>query len=415
VTPLWFRKAGAFVVVVVAHVGAVESAAQTAPRTRPFSFSLAMSSGFEDAAATTRSSQVRRPAAPSRIYGEVGYTARTRRSLFALSGATTVTHQPQFSRFAAVGYAGAANWNVTLGRRTSFEMKQRFSLAPLELFNSVGSGTETGGFSVLTSDNALPSRQMLTYDGSFDLRRTLSRRSSMALSLTSSLSSVRSENATRNEVRAGLVTGRVERRLGAAASLYAGYGFGLTDLSNPAVGSSTAERHDISAGIDYARRLPFATDTTFKFVAGSTVLAMSTGRAVRITTIAALERPFARLWSGRLEYSRPVEYVAGFTEPLLSDAIRLDVRGRLSGRVWTTMQTAYSQGSIGLDGADFANYFVTGRVGLQIRPHLRLDVDGYWSSYRFNSASPLPSFVPELVRRRGVRAGLAWSSSPPQR
>jgi hypothetical protein len=129
------------------------------------------------------------------------------------------------------------------------------------------------------------------------------------------------------------VAARLQRSFGAFVGWHAGYGFGLASYSAPHAratssgttwtsGSTTPGRlvlapHDVCGrdGIDAARRA-------------------HAGTADASVVTSSLERQVTRTWAARVEYSRPIQYVAGLTQPLLSDAVRVGLEGRLTATSW---------------------------------------------------------------------------------
>src|SRR5438309_1854865 len=89
---------------------------------------------------------------------------------------------------------------------------------------------------------------------------------------------------------------------------------------------------DFDARVNAARPLSFSRHTQIGFGTGTSVLTNATGRRLRLALSSSLARDWSRAWSARLEYNRPIEYLAGFAQPFLSDAVTVGANGRLGRR-----------------------------------------------------------------------------------
>ncbi len=334
---------------------------------------------------------------------------RTRRALFGLSAGTTVGYEPQGRSASAIAQAFAVQSNIALGRRTRLELSERTSAAPLDVVRALGAGGADSTLSLpaLTSQSGLPASRATTYEGRATLTRILSARSSAAISLASTGSWTARDRAVRSDV----LSTRFDRRLGPFSSLHVGYGAGRASFGRALPGAPNL-RHDIDVGIAYGRPLPFASHTRFDVGAGSTLLTSGRARRLRLTPTVAVERDFHAGWHARVEYRRPLQFIAGFAEPFLADAISATGGGRVARRVGVSITSMYSRGTIGLGAGPerFASLAASARVSLQAQRDWRVDVEAHDARVAF--ATPLGSSaaVPDRFMRRGVIASVVWSS-----
>jgi hypothetical protein len=377
----------------------------TPRRGRPLALAVSMLSGFESAAGEGGGA----PAAPSRLRVALNYGKISRRNSLDLSMGSVVPysegmHKDLFS------YAGAMHFSSRLGRRTWLEAAESISARPLDVTVISGyspslPGSPDAALGSLTTNASLTADREVRYDGRISLSRTLSPRSSAVFSFTHTGST--SEDLRTSASR--LVSAKIDHRVSSSGVLHAGYGFGSASFASQGAGGGL--RQDIDLGFDYTK--PLSSQTALMAGASSTLLGDGQSTRFRLLPYATLSRGFGRSWSSRFGYSRPMQFVAGFQQPFLSDAVSVNVDGRL-GRMWfLSVASGAARGSAGFDGSasTYDSYTTSARVYRQIGRAWRVEAEGFATQFRSGGSGPLDVVLPSRFTRRGVRAGVSWSSA----
>jgi hypothetical protein len=237
------------------------------------------------------------------------------------------------------------------------------------------------------------------------LTYVLSRRSTAAVSLTHAAS--RSNGLLpATSVLGGL---RFEHRLSASGVVHAGYGFGTASFATAEAGAG--RRHDIDLGVDYARPLPFSGRTVFAAGTSSTILSDGQTERLRIGGYGRLTRELGR-WTSALEYERPMQFVAGFDQPFLSDTISAHADGQV-GRTWfTSVGSGVSRGSVGFGPGRgvYTSLAGTLRVRHSIARAWHVEAEAYATRFHFGDAAIPAVPLPARLSRQGLRVGFSWST-----
>ena len=270
------------------------------------------------------------PPEQGRMSLSLGYNRPSRRSNFEIVGSSIVPAYSSGIRRDRLSFAAGLQFSRILGRRTQFSASESITERPFDLSGFSVRSQDLAVFESTTgaladANGGLTTERELRYDGAMTLSRTLSRRTSIDFSFTHT-GSIRTgmEAATSQIVKA-----RIARRLSTSSAFHAGYGFGVASF---ATGDRAAgRRHDIDLGVSFERPLPFSGRTLFSASTGSTVLTDGRTHQFRLLASASLSRDLGHAWSSRIAYSRPMQYVAGFDQPFLSDALSLNAGRAASG------------------------------------------------------------------------------------
>ena len=107
-------------------------------------------------------------------------------------------------------------------------------------------------------------------------------------------------------------------------------------------------------------------------------------------------------------YQRPIEYLAGVAQPLVTDSLRVSAAGLLPRRISFTATATAASGTVGVvGGSHYASYVGTAHFSRHLAPGWRLDVEFHDSWYRFDSSPG--AGIPPAFARRGFRTGLVWA------
>jgi hypothetical protein len=347
------------------------------------------------------------PAAPegaSRLRAEVGHQRSTRRAALRFWGGVTADQAWTTGLAHAAAAAVTVDSSITLSRRTRLDVADRVSSASLDLFNGGAPGAASASREV-TSGSEIPGARTLTQDARVALTRTLNQRSAAVFSGTYAYSATGPDQVISRGVAA-----RLERHFGAFVGWHAGYGFTQANYSG-AASQVDQRRHDVDLGIDYARPLSFWRHTTFAVGTGSMLLVEPTrGRQMRLVVTSRIERQVTRTWAARVEYSRPIQYVAGLSQPLLSDTVRVGFEGRLARDTVLTAAGGAARGAVGaVGGQQFRSADGSVRIARRLGREWNLQAEYQDARYRFEGGISPGGAIPAAFARRSFRGGLTWA------
>jgi hypothetical protein len=349
------------------------------------------------------------PPEQGRVNVGLGYANRTQRNRFEISIGSGLPYSTGIHQD-LISYAGALSFSTRFGRRVLLDVVESLSERPLD---STGISGYTPGVPGAVSDALMTNASLSAVretrnNGAITLSRTLSRRSSVQVAFTHTSS--RSAKLAAAGSQLGSV--RLERRVSPSAVFHAGYGFGSASFATAEAAAGI--RHDVDFGLDFARPLPFSGRTVLETETGSTILSDGQSQRLRLVLRASLARDLARRWSSRIEYSRPMQFVAGFQQPFLSDAVHLNLDGQM-GRAWfLAICGGIARGSVGFNAAgasQYDSYTTSVRVRRQIGRAWHVEAEGFATRFRFMGSEPVGVSLPSRLERKGVRAGLSWSAA----
>jgi hypothetical protein len=361
---------------------------------------LALESAFETAAASGPSV----PVGATRLHADLSQQRASPRSSVGLwSG---LTAEQSWLQANPVSLAGALNVDgtVTLSRRTRLTFSEQVSSGPTDVFASLGSGAPAATSRAVLNGSELPGASRTTAEsGRVELSRRLDARSRFSLAAAQSVSIMDRDGVASTGVSAGFF-----RQHGSYTGWHLGYGF-VSSTSRTGGSTRDDQRHDLDIGVDYARPLSFSRHTAISVTTGSTVLTGIDGQHFRLNAAVALSHQLSQRLALTADYSRPIEYVAGFTRPLISDAVRAGFAGMLPHRISLHASAGGAWGSEGsAGGARFASYTGTVRLARRLSPVLALEGEYHDAWYRFGS-NPQAVGIPPVFARRGFRTGVVWA------
>ena len=369
----------------------------------PLKLSVSMLSALESATVASGIA----PPEQGRVSLGLGYGHATRQKSYEFSLGSVVPYSMEF-RPDLISYAAAFQFSARFGRRNLLEIAEAATERPLDSTNLAGysMGLPGAASDALMNGASLTAARELRNDGSITLSHTISRRSTASVSFTHTSS--RSDGLATAGSQIGSV--RLERQVSPSTSFHAGYGYGSTSFATADV--AAGRLHSVDLGVSFSRPLPFSGRTVFEMDTGSTILSDAESRKMRLVLRGSLARDLARRWSSRIEYSRPMQFVAGFQDPFLSDALGLNVDGQL-GRVWfLSIAGGIARGSVGFNtGApQYDSYSTSVRIRRQIGRAWHVEAEAFSTRFRFAGTEPIGVSLPSNLERQGLRAGLSWSA-----
>lgn len=361
--------------------------------------------------------------AESIVYGAnatLSYLRRWEHASMNAFASTAASGFPDVDSDVRAAYNGGLGFTAPLSRRATFSASGTVALVPFyqlgALFPtlppvvSVDVPVTTPGF-----EYSLVPAEALRVSGQVNFSRELSRYGSLAVSYRRSSATYRdsaNDGFDTVEQRGGATySHQVGRYVGVRAGYYYRTGrYGLLQGGRP------YRSHDIDVGADYSRNFSFWERTRFSFSTGSSVIVSDRLAGVPrdrthffVTGNASLVREFLRSWSARLNYQRGVNYMDGFTAPLLSDSVSAGLGGQLARRVRTDLRVAMSRGTVGLD-ADRSGYETwTAQATMHVAASRNASayLQYVFYQYDFGQGVALPPGLARDLNRNSVRAGVS--------
>jgi hypothetical protein len=346
------------------------------------------------------------PGVYSALAANLEYGARGERVSFNARAGSGGRYYPDqdLQELSALDAHAGVGLSATLGRRVTLRAWQGFTYLPYYQFAFLTGLVPSIPNLAPTDTGAVASSEAFDYDGHFQFEGRLGPRSF----LTSEYSYRQTQFKDSDEGFAWqLANARFRHNVTRDAALRLGYGYSESQNSLETTGPRIVNQI-IDAGVDYGRALSFSRRTTLSFGTGSTLTADSVDRYFLFTGNAALTREIGRTWGATASFDRAIQYLAGFSGPLLSNAAQVRVRGLLSRRLEVTGAGGYSFGSVGLSPTAPPYSTWTGHAGLRfaLSRFLSLDTQYFYYRYGFAEGVDLPFGLPSGLNRNGVRIGL---------
>ncbi len=317
-----------------------------------------------------------------------------------------------------------AGFSKALSRRTRFRASGSVGYSPyLQLGNQFdfGSGNIASLPPTAGLDFAVVRDPSLTTDVGSGVSVSLSSKSSIDAYVGGRFQTFVSsdaQNLDRSDVTGGA---RYNYRFGRFLGAHAGYAYQRSDVGTPDAEPFTRHNLDLGLNSGYGRSYALTRRTTFSFSTDSSLFLaqdLNPGDAVFdpetrvfIGGSADLTHTIGRSWVARTGYRRSVGYVAGFSQPLLSDTGFAAVSGLVAPRLDFNAATYYTAGNVGFSGADNGFASTSSSVGLRyaITRNLATYAQYFYYHYLFESGVTLPGYLAPELDRQGVTVGLtAW-------
>ncbi|MES1254511.1 MAG: hypothetical protein ABUS56_02810 [Acidobacteriota bacterium] len=271
-------------------------------------------------------------------------------------GTTATTPQPLYSigpNLPTYGATAGTTLITTLTRKITFNASgsagyaSTYSFASFQPVNTFDAAapTTTGGALAATTE------PIITLRGSTGLTDRLTRTST--LSIQGDWTDSRLVNGGPGDLRTlgarAIYSQQVTRDLG----FHAGYGRYVTDYSNAP--STTSENIDV--GVDYNRGGTFALGrrTTVSFATSTSFVTIRdrvTGNSdtrFRVNGNAGINRRLGRTWVASGAYTRALGFLAGFTDPILSDAVTGSIGGQVTSRASWNSSAGWTRNQVGFN------------------------------------------------------------------
>ena len=353
--------------------------------------------------------------------GSVSLDFTRHRGRVALDSSAGTTYRRFFSTKQLTGFNsfGSLGLGVQFSPRTDFRTSESVSYSPFYSYGAFpGLGPSAPGDVIpISPDYPLFEQHVLSLASASSIERHLTRRSSLSADY---LVSYRSYSGGRQPFVTWRAGGKYSHDVTRYASVNLGYHY-RRSTSGLYAGGRPIEDHELSVGIDYSRPLSFSRKTTFGFSTGSTIHRSTSpagagGADVQykwhflVTGDTYLDREIGKSWTAQLTYSRRLQYIDGFSDPLLSNSVAASASGYAGARSHLEFNAAYTSGTVGVgvSGNHHNSYTGAARYQLALVKSVALFVDYTYYHYLFNQTVALPAGMNRGLNRQSVRIGLKF-------
>jgi hypothetical protein len=334
--------------------------------------------------------------------GALTYVHRGDRLRFQAAGAGTVRDYSR-SGLTAASYGASAEANARVGRDLQIAMNAAVSVSPFYEFAPFIDGTSV--FSEAATVMGFPGAAVRnnTIRAGASILQPIGGRTSISAAASGLMWRFPGDAAldlTSWGGRVG-VSHRITRGLAARLQYARDEGVYARD-SRDRVTIDT-----IDGGLEYHDTLTFARRTALAFSTSTSAVGDGTRTHLRLHGTLTVTRAFRRTWNAWLGYARSTEFTAGFPEPLLLDAFRAGLIGRLERRLKWSLLAGHATGTVGFDRhSPFTAYSGVTRLDFAMASRAGLYVDYSHYRYRLPRGVARLELPPELTRQ-SVSAGLS--------
>ena len=256
-----------------------------------------------------------------------------------------------------------------------------------------------------SSDYAIVERASLSYQGSFDISRSITSRASIGARYTARYTDFTDDDESQ---RFDTVAVSGSYRLSRYSSFRAGYGLNSYRMDN---GVPTQRYHDFDFGIDYNRPLSLSgRRTRFTVTPGFALVNDGSGFQMRLAGSARLDHEIGRTWTARALYSRGVRFVEGADTEVLANTAQAGVQGLLGRRVRLSVEAHMVLSDEDENARDYRATASSARLSYAMSRRLSAYVQYIYYNYRFGEAVVLPLTQSGRTSRQGVRVGITlWT------
>jgi hypothetical protein len=282
-----------------------------------------------------------------------------------------------------VSFSAGTGLSTRLTRKIDFGTSANVSYSPFFSFlTSANPNTPTFDptFGIPSVGFAAVGQRNVTFDGSMGITANLTKRSSVAVQ--GSWREMHLFDSTSNDVLTYGAHATFSHRLTRTLGFHAGYGRDLTRYVGTTVAPTRSDSYDV--GLDYgdALTVPIGRRATLTFGTSASVVNSRGGTYFRVNGNAGLSRALGRTWSASIAYSRSMNFVAAFTEPVLSDSVFGSFGGLLAPRLSWTSGAGLSRGQVGFTATEhFTTYSASSGVTYGLFRSVGLY--GQYSYYRY--------------------------------
>ena len=202
-------------------------------------------------------------------------------------------------------------------------------------------------------------------------------------------------------------TGSANFNMGLDKGLSLNLGYGFTDAD---YGSAANHVHgqSINAGVNYNKALSLSRRTSLSFNTGTTGVGDGSQMHWVVTGTINLNREIGRTWSAGIGYARNVNFIEGFTGPVLSDSAAGHFGGMINRKLQFSSGLGMSMGAVGLGlpNNNFRSYFGNAGLRFGLTQSLALSLNYTYSRYTFETGVELLPGLIGHTNRQSVMVSL---------
>jgi opacity protein-like surface antigen len=243
---------------------------------------------------------------------------------------------------------------------------------------------------VIDEDFPTSTEHFVSYSGGLGFTRRMSRRQTVSATYDyrGRASSGFDDRFDAHTVGAGLT-----RVLGRGVGLRLGYAYSEVHYGRRDGGFAD---HHFDVGVDYNRALSFSRRTTLSFTTGTTATRSAQHSALRFyaTGAARLNHEIGRTWIAALAYSRGLQYVETWPEPMFADSATAMVGGLINRRSQVQVAARAMRGS-GYSGSagDMTSYGGSALLSIAVTRYISAGLTyGYYQHGLAPSVALAPGF-----------------------
>lgn len=347
----------------------------------------------------------------------IDYKRVSQRLSVGVSGTSAFRYYPELRKVRSVSHTIGVGFSTQLARRTTLSLNQSAAYSPSYLFGLFPALTvaEPGDAMTAAPDYAASNIESYAYGTTASLTRSFRPRVSAAVTGDFRYTDYRHESAQQHDVQSSGIAGEVSYQRSKNSRVRLGYRYRDGDLGTGTVAGSTNE-HALDVGVSYSRPVSASRRIFLTFNVGpsainvleATDVTLAPARLYRAAGDVMMGYQSARAWQARGTYRRGLEFVAGLTRPVFTDAFTAMVDGLLSSRVDLQMSAGYSSGqsAVSRTAARFDTYTGTVRLRYALAQSSAVHIEYLYYFYDFSGyMQPTPGASSRL-ERNGVRAGL---------
>ena len=293
-----------------------------------------------------------------------GYGRHGGTSSFSVNGRGSVSDYTVAPGNPDVSFSAGTGLSTRLTRKIDFGTSASVAYSPFFSFLTSASPNTPAfdpTFGIPSVGFAASGDRNITFDGNLGITSNFTKRSSLAVS--GNWREMHLFHSTSNDVLTYGAHATFSHRLARTLGFHVGYGRDVTRYVGTTLEPTRSDSYDV--GLDYGDgfTVPLGRRASLTFGSSASVVNSRGGTYFRVNGNAALARALGRTWSASIAYNRSMNFVAAFTEPVLSDSVFGSFGGLLAPRLSWTSGAGLSRGQVGFTATEhFTTYSASSGV-----------------------------------------------------
>lgn len=287
----------------------------------------------------------------------LAFQRQSDRLTLTASGGATYQEFYQSRTFGATTYNATTAMRASLATRFDVEAQARYLRSPF--FRLMPSFHSAAPAVVIPGDNGIV---RLLENHNYDVGIGFTSRYAKHSTLSAVVSHRETKFSEGGKFTVLSAEGRWRRQLGRSLALNAGYG--RERILNGAFQDTGIVHELVNLGVDFSKQLSLSQRTSLAFTTQTSIVKRPiTGRRYRLNGSVAFAKLFGKTGNATLSLARTTEFLPGFIEPMLSDAVAGSISGLLSRRTEWFSNISVGQGQFGFEHpGKFVNGQATSRL-----------------------------------------------------